>query len=226
MTNTTYGVTNWDDVEIKKPNPNARKDLYMKLINGENKVRIITKPHEFTVYKYKTNKEDPGYGQRILAPIGADRDPLKDRGFKSQKRWLVGIIDRRTQSYKILDLSPGAFKGIQELVREEDWGDPSQYDINIKVDKQAAPANYYTIIPIPKKPLNAGDLELKQQVDLDDLKRRCTPPTPEQVEERMKAIDDKTHSEGSTATHSTTQGVPETAEEDIDFPAVDGSDAT
>jgi len=219
-----YGLTNWDEVELKRPNQNAgRTDLYMKLGNGDNVIRIITKPHEFTVYKYKTNKDDPGYGVRILAPLGSDRDPLKDKGFKSQKRWLVGIIDRKTQAFKILDLSPGAFRGIQELVREEDWGDPSQYDINIKVDKQAVPANYYTIIPKPKKALTAGDLELKQQVDLDDLKRRCTPPTAEQVEERMKAVDTKAQAESNAPEAAGTSKTTE--EEDTDFPSVDGSDA-
>jgi len=216
---TAYGLTNWDEVEIKKPNQGNKRVDYMKLDNGDNVVRIITKPHEYTLYRYKTNKDDPGYGTRILAPVGYDSDPLKEKGLKPQRRWLVGVISRRTQAYNILDLSPQAFKGIQELVRDEDWGDPSQYDLNIKVDKQAGPSGYYTIIPKSKKPLSAADLELKQQVDLDDLKRRCTPPTPEQVIERIKAIDEK--SNGGTEATATTEG----DEEDINFPAVDGSDA-
>jgi hypothetical protein len=224
---TTYGLTNWDEVEIKKINQqNRNKDLYMKLQNGDNIIRILTKPHEYSVYQYKTDPNDKGFGWRILAPIGHDRDPIKDlnrKDLRPKRRWLVGIIDRRTQAYKILDLAQGAFKGIQELVRDEDWGDPGQYDINIKVDKDGGAVGYYTVIPKSKRPLNAGDLELKQQVDLEDLKRRCTPPTPEEVEKRMKFVDEK-EKEGKKPEPVKTEK-PAEDEDDPDFPAVDGSDA-
>jgi hypothetical protein len=119
-------------------------------------------------------------------------------------------------------MSISVFKSIQELVRDEDWGDPTQYDIDIKVDKNGGPSGYYAVVPKSKKPLSAGDLEIKQQVDLEDLKRRCTPPTPEQVEERIKVIDSK--SPNGPANGSSTSVQSDDDDDDVDFPAVDGSD--
>lgn len=216
-----YGLTNWDEVEVKQQS-GQRKDLYMRLQDKNNVVRMITKPHEYMVHRYKTNPDDPGFGERIMSSLYHGRDPLVDKGLKPKRRWLVGIIDRRTQSYKILDMSVSVFKSIQELVRDEDWGDPTQYDIDIKVDKNGGPAGYYTVIPKSKKPLSAADLDIKSQVDLDDLKRRCTPPTPEQVEELIKAIDAKSANNKKPAGQA---AVEEDDEDDVDFPAVDGSDA-
>lgn len=217
-----YGLTNWDEVEVKQQS-GQRKDLYMRLQDKNNVVRMITKPHEYTVHRYKTNPDDPGYGERVMSSLYYGRDPLIEKGLKPKRRWLVGIIDRRTQSYKILDMSVSVFKSIQELVRDEDWGDPTQYDIDIKVDKNGGPTGYYTVIPKAKKPLSAADLDIKSQVDLDDLKRRCTPPTPEQVEELIKAIDAKSaNNKKSGAGQATAE---EDDEDDVDFPAVDGSDA-
>ncbi len=216
-----YGLTNWDEVEVKQQS-GQRKDLYMRLQDKNNVVRMITKPHEYMVHRYKTNPDDPGFGERIMSSLYHGRDPLVDKGLKPKRRWLVGIIDRRTQSYKILDMSVSVFKSIQELVRDEDWGDPTQYDIDIKVDKNGGPTGYYTVIPKSKKPLSAADLDIKSQVDLDDLKRRCTPPTPEQVEELIKAIDAKSANNKKPAGQA---AVEEDDEDDVDFPAVDGSDA-
>lgn len=216
-----YGLTNWDEVEVKQQS-GQRKDLYMRLQDKNNVVRMITKPHEYMVHRYKTNPDDPGFGERVMSSLYHGRDPLVDKGLKPKRRWLVGIIDRRTQSYKILDMSVSVFKSIQELVRDEDWGDPTQYDIDIKVDKNGGPTGYYTVIPKSKKPLSAADLDIKSQVDLDDLKRRCTPPTPEQVEELIKAIDAKSANNKKPAGQA---AVEEDDEDDVDFPAVDGSDA-
>lgn len=216
-----YGLTNWEDVEIKQPQANKQKELYMKLEDGQNKIRILTKPHQYLVHHYKTNEKDPGFGVRILSSIHHGSDPLIDRGLKPRRRWLVGIIDRKTDSYKILDMSVSVFKSIQNLTRNEDWGDPSQYDITINVDKNGGPNGYYTVIPNSKKPLSAADIEIKQQIDLEDLKRRCTPPTPEQVEERVRAVDEKSPNGPAKKTSNSSQ---DDDDEDVDFPVVDGSD--
>lgn len=189
-----FGMTSWDEVEISTAKTSKRnRDVYMKLQNGNNIVRILTKPFEYWQHKYKANEKDPGFGERVMSsyPLHGT-DPLMDNfGMKPKRRWLVGIIDRATSSYKILDLSPTAFKKIQELSRDEDWGDPSQYDIDIKVDEDGGATGYYNVIAKPKKPLSATDLELKNQVDLEDLKRRTTPPTPEEMLKRIEAINAK-----------------------------------
>jgi len=222
MSNNKYGMVSWDEVETQTVSPNqSRRDLFMRLDAGSNTIRILTKPHEYLMHRYKTDPNDPGYGERVLSSIYHGSDPLMERGFKPKRRWLIGIIDRSTQSYKILDLGVSIFKGIQALTRDEDWGDPSQYDVDIKVDKKGGPTGYYTVTPKQPKPLTPADLEIKSQADLEELKRKCTPPTVEQVNERIAAIDAKSKSRsGTVATASVAN-----ATDDYDFPAVDESGA-
>jgi len=225
MSNNKYGMVSWDEVETQTTSPNAsRRDLFLRLSDGSNIVRVLTKPHEYLMYRYKSDPSDPGYGERVLSSIYHGSDPLMEKGLKPKKRWLVGVIDRSTQSYKILDIGPAIFKGIQTLVRDEDWGDPTQFDINIKVDKNGGPTGYYTVTPKKQKPLTPEDLEIKQMVDLEELKRKCTPPTPEQVAERVAAIDAKSKARKNGGSNPVTVE-DEDDDDDTDFPAVEGSES-
>ena len=114
---------------------------------------------------------------------------------------------------------------IQDLAKDsEDWGDPQNYDINIKVNKNGGPSGYYSVMPKQKKPLSASDLEIKQGIDLEDMKRRVTPPTPEQVEARVKAILAKKGLTTSTVQAETkVRPVVEDDNDDFEFPVVEGS---
>lgn len=221
MSKVQFGVTSWESTEVNsKPNANqSNKDLFMRLESGSNVLRIITKPHEYLVHRYKVSESDPGFGERILSSAFHGSDPLIEMGHKPKRRWLVGVIDRKTQSYKILDMSSMVFKGVQELVRDEDWGDPSQYDVDIKVNKSAGVTGYYAVIPKSKKPLTPSDLEIKEQVDLEDLKRRCTPPTPEQVQERVNFLKNRSNG-NATANASSAKVNVDVDESDEDFPPV------
>jgi hypothetical protein len=224
MTNNNYGLRDWSDISVRTPgkqNQN-RRDLFLRLGEGDNCVRFITKPYQYQVYHYKTNEDDKGFGDRVMAPM--DNDPfvpggsLADRKLKPQTRWLAGVIDRKTQSYKILDISSSISNSLKDLAKNEKWGDPTQYDVTIVVDKNGGPSGYYRVMPDPKTPLSAADLELKSQIDTEDLLRRITPPTSEQVMERIRQIDEKNSGKKSSAT-------TDTEEDNTDFPAADGSDA-
>ena len=226
-----FGATSWDEVEIHEPKKQRTnsKDLFMKLAEGPNVIRIITKPHEYLVHNFKVDPKDPGFGDKINSSLAHGRDPLTEAPYNSKpkRRWLVGIIDRRTGGYRILDMSSSVFRGIQELVRDSDWGDPSQFDISVNVKKDAGPAGYYTVVPKSKRPLSASDLQIKQQVDVEDLKRRCTPPTPEEVQKRLDFIlskRNKTNGGSSTTETSSTDhssgSVDMSDSDEFDFPAV------
>lgn len=224
-----FGMVSWDELNTNNNSSNKKdfKNYFLKLKDGDNVVRLLTKPFEFQVHQYKPHKDDEGYGKRILscAPAYGDAsDPLIALGIKPKRKWLVGVIDRSTSTYKVLEIGPGVLKSIQTLYRDEDWGDPIQYDVNIKVDKKAPPANYYNVNPKPKKPLSAADLELKQEVDLDDLKKRTSPPTPEEMLKKIqeahatsKAGPFIPKSDDKVVDHSSEDEVDD---EDLDFPSV------
>ncbi|HVI40217.1 MAG TPA: hypothetical protein VM577_06120 [Anaerovoracaceae bacterium] len=230
MSNNTFkfGITSWDEVEIKQANSFQRsKDVYMRLENGNNVVRCITRPHQYLVHNFK-EEGDSGFGTKIMCSSFHKKCPLCEAGDRPKRRWLVGVIDRKTQASKILDMSVSVFKAIQELSRDEDYGNPEGYDIDIKVDKQGGATGYYTVIPKPKKPLSANDIDIKNGVNHEDLLKKCTPPTPEKVQEKLDQERAKKSGGGKAAPARNSKAASTPApvdmngasEDDFVFPAV------
>lgn len=261
MSDNSYGLQNWGDVDLSHPAPQQGKkeSKFLRLDDNDNRVRLLTKPSQYWQHKFKP-PGDKGYGYRVLCSkaggtvsgecplcdiVAKERkDKVDDKNqtvTKVQKRWLVGVIDRKSASYKILDISKTVFQAIQDLFNDTDWGDPIQYDINIKVNRKGGPTGYYGVTPKNAKPLSEADLELKDtEMDQDDLVQRCQPLTPDQVRERMERVasfvkgkdsvekntasaesEEAATSTASASTTSTSQSDDST--EFDEFPEVDGS---
>jgi hypothetical protein len=202
----------------------------MKLKNGANTVRVITRPYQFDVWLgFKPSEKIPTdrspYGERLNSSIFHGKDPLMEAPWnleRPSRRWLVGVIDRQTSSYKVLDISSTIFKKIQNLNKIK--GDIGGYDITIMRDDQQSAANFYDVIPGDKEPLSAADLEIKENVDLEDLQRRVTPPTYEQVKDRLNKIleiwgvSPSTVAKGGDSVKATTTSSQSDDDGDMDFP--------
>jgi len=233
----SFGLVTWD-VELGNTNnkPVRRsQDDFIRLQPGSNVVRIVTKPYQYWSHKYKENENDPGFGDKVMCSSYHGSCPLCDQKVRRSRRWFIGVIDRKTQSYKVLDMSRSICQDVQKLSRDEEWGDPGNYDIDIVVDRDAGPQGYYTVIPKPPKPLSQEDVETKQGIDLGELERKCTPPTPEQVQSRLDFIakrnaarrDGKgaknTNNKEAKTSQPTMSPAPTAGEEDsgqYDFPVV------
>lgn len=198
----TFGEVPWDssfDGDKKANN----KDIWMRLEDGDNEIRLLTLPYQYMVHKYKKEGEK-GFGNKVYCSKIHGSCPLCDAGDKPKARWLFGVIDRRKGAYRILDVSYAVLSDIRKLNKNSQrWGDPLKYDLNIVVDRDGGPTGYYSVQPLPKEPLSAADQKIKDEMDVDDLKRRVTPPTPEQVQKRL----DKLNGVEGTAT-AATNGTP------------------
>lgn len=199
----TFGEVSWnDDVyggSDGKKNTNA-KDLFLRLEEGSNELRLITQPFQYLVHKYK-KEGDPGFGQKVSCSQMHGSCPLCAVGDKAKPRWLLGVISRKTGTYKILDISFAVFSQIRKLARNtQRWGEPTKYDIDIVVDKNGGATGYYSVQPISKEPLSAADQKIKDDADLDDLKRRSTPLTVEMVQKRLDKINGVTDGTAPAAT--------------------------
>lgn len=227
-----YGVTTWDEADHgsnrRGNKQNNSKDVFLKLQEGPNVVRILTKPYQFVVHKgWKPSPNDPGFGWRVMcSKFNSESCTLCDAGLKTQTRWYVGVIDRRTQSYKVLDISYAVFKNIKTFSQDEDWGNPESYDIDIKVDKKADPNSYYSPVCKPKKALTEADLAIKAKIDSEyaaELLTRCTPPTNEGVLRRMESIREyvaKNGKKGALKTEDqSSEESDDSQEEDLKFEA-------
>jgi hypothetical protein len=188
----TFGEVSWNDDVFPgsdggKKNNNS-KDLFLRLEEGSNEMRLVTQPFQYLVHKYK-KEGDPGFGQKVSCSSIHGSCPLCALGDKAKPRWLLGVISRKTGTYKILDISFAVFSQIRKLARNtQRWGDPTKYDIDIVVDKNGGATGYYSVQPISKEPLSAADQKIKDDADLDDLKRRVTPPTADIVQKRLDKI--------------------------------------
>lgn len=188
---TTFGEVSWNDDVFAgsegKKNNNS-KDLFLRLEEGSNEMRLVTQPFQYLVHKYK-KEGDPGFGQKVNCSAIHGSCPLCALGDKAKPRWLIGVISRKTGTYKILDISFAVFSQIRKLARNtQRWGDPTKYDVDIVVDKNGGATGYYSVQPISKEPLSAADQKIKDDADLDDLKRRVTPPTADLVQKRLDKI--------------------------------------
>lgn len=188
---TTFGEVSWnDDVFGGEGKKNANnKDLWLRLTEGTNEMRLVTHPFQYLVHKYK-KAGDPGFGQKIPCSAMNGSCPLCSLGDKAKPRWLLGVISRKDNTYKILDISFAVFSQIRKLANNLNrWGDPTKYDIDIIVDKNGGATGYYSVQPLGKEALSAADQDIKDKADVEDLKRRVTPPDAAFVQKRMNKID-------------------------------------
>lgn len=227
--NYTYGEVTWDDPSFEESEKKNSKDLFLRLDSGDNEMRLLTQPYQYLAHAYKKEGE-PGFGRKVNCSKAHGSCPLCDVGNKPYRRWLLGVISRKTNTYKIIDVKISVLNQIRKYNKNVRWGDPSKYDINIVVDKNGGANGYYTVQPIPKEPLSAADQVIKDSVDYEDLKRRITPPTPEAVQKIIdfinKSQDEQKSNDKSSKPVAKKQTVAPTPvqtsdEEDESFPAYD-----
>lgn len=187
MSKIQYGeVENWDDLEINSGG-------FMKLEEGKNIVRVITNPYQFMV-AWVT--DESGANKKIKSAI--KNCPLVKLGHKIQKRWYIGVIERKTNSAKILEVSAQILTSIKSLVKDPDWGPVANYDINInRGPKGSQPL--YTVFPKPPTQLSDEDKIMIKAFQEDvDLNKMVQPPTPEEVAEQLGISSSKKEKESKT----------------------------
>lgn len=118
---------------------------FMKLQDGENKFRILSKPivgwldwKDKTPHRFKMN-------QKPDKPL--DKGPIKHF-------WAFIVWNYNSQSVQILELTQSTVqKSIGDLSKDEDWGAPFFYDIKV-IRKGKDLSTEYSVTPSPKKDLS------------------------------------------------------------------------
>ena len=194
-----HGAVGWTETPVGSDGEKSMKDMFLRLNPGSNIIRIVTKPHQYYLHRFKVEGDTSAagkYGHRVGCSNEGGFCPLCSKGEKSQRRWYLGVIDRKTNTSKVLDVGYSIFKGIQKYARDEDWGDPVAYDIDVVVDPNGGATSYYSLVAKPKKPLSANDQKLMEDFDSDLLDEKSAPLTSEKMQDRMNSIVEKLRSEG------------------------------
>lgn len=190
---TTYGEVSWDDKNAGYNNNSGgdrgNKDIWFRLKEGSNPVRIVTRPQQYVVHSGIKRTGDKGYGQKVKCSKSNGSCPLCDMGYETSLRWFLGVIDRDTNTYKVLDIGPSIFFDIKTL-NDGRWGDPTKYDLDIiRNPKSRDPKHFYSVQPIEKAPLSAADQKLlDEQMDMEFLQAQITPYTTDKVQQRLDKI--------------------------------------
>lgn len=215
------GEVSWSDNTFGNKQEGNSKDLFLRLTEGDNELRIITSPFQYQVHLFKQDLNNPkDFGQKIQCSLASGSCPICQAGGDNAKiktRWFLGVIDRKTQSYKILDISYAVFSQIKKLSQNaKSWGNPTKYDVNIFRDSNGGSTGYYSVQPLGKEPLTAIDQQILDKVDLDDLKRRVTPPDASYVQRRLDKL------AGLTTTASTSNAKPTVMKAAVVQPSTNG----
>jgi len=128
-------------IDYKSPSLNNN---YMKFVDGENKIRILTSP----IFGW----EDWENNRPIRYKF--EDKPLKSVDPKKPARhfWAFVVFNYLTEEIQILQIVQATLrKQIQTLCEDGDWGAPFFYDIKI-IKKGEGVATEYMINPLPHKP--------------------------------------------------------------------------
>lgn len=122
---------------------------YMKLLDGDNIFRVLSSA--VTGYEYWTTEKQPirskvSFTETPNIKIGKDGKPEPIKHF-----WAFIVWNYATKAVEILEITQKGIRGsIQNLVSDEDWGNPKNYDIKVK-KTGAGMDTEYAISPKPQK---------------------------------------------------------------------------
>jgi hypothetical protein len=190
MNNKTHGATSWDEDtsfggdEERRP---SNKELFLKLNEGSNTVRIITDAYQYPVHKNIKKDGEPGFGRKVPCSKANGSCPLCDLKYPISPRYYIGVIDRATNAYKVLDVSWSTHQEIKGFAQDKIWGPPMKYDLNIIKDSKSK-TKYYTVRPNPHTPLSPSDQKIRDEVDLTELEFKSSPLAPEIVQKIVNNI--------------------------------------
>jgi hypothetical protein len=136
---------------------------YMKLEQGENRFRILSKPivgwldwKDNKPYRFPMNKKPE-------KPMEADR--------KIKHFWAFIVWNCNRNEVQILEVTQSSIQAaITALTKDQDWGTPYNYDIKVTKTGTSLETEY-TVAPAPHKPVDplAVDAANKKPIYLDAL---------------------------------------------------------
>jgi hypothetical protein len=211
MSNVKNGVVGWGEPSL---GGGKSKNDFLRLNPGSNLIRLLTLPHQYHQHRY-----EPAGGKKYGYRINCSRSETEEKCplcemspvNKAKRRWFVGVIDRKTGTYRTLDIGYSVFKSIQTLAKGP-WGSPEGYDLDIVVDPNGGATNYYYVSPMPPMPLTADDIRLQEENPAKNLAAKVEAPSPSFVQDRLNKIQDEINAAGGAT--STDGGDKSSASDD------------
>jgi hypothetical protein len=181
MAEFVFGEIDWNSGATQTQ---GRASDFMRLSEGENVVRVMGNPTQYFVHWVTT---PDGSTRKINSPVDSPAlvRRLEDEGFRRQARWIVKVLDRTDDTFKLLEIGSQIYNGIKALFNHPKWGKVTQYDLSVnRGPKGSQPL--YNVTPNPKEALEGtfkdNYVEFNDRVNLEKL---ITPSTEGEVAELM-----------------------------------------
>lgn len=213
MSEVKFGEVDWNSGDAGQGG--LSRTEFMKLKQGTSTVRIMGNPTQF--YIHWVEKPD-GSKKKINSPVS---DPsllrqLDEADFKRKPRWLVKVLDRSDNQFKLLEFGSQIYNGIRGLFNNPKWGKVTDYDVDIIMGKPGTNP-LYSVQPNPKEPLGREFKEsfvaFNDSVNLDALTK---PADPSDVRQLLGW-----DSGQSSSSASRSSGKPSVSDSDDDFGGFD-----
>lgn len=138
-----YLPEEFESVKTKKPYINLGK-----LPVGEYKFRIVCRPIAGWLDWYDRKPMRFRPNNKPAAPFD------KTKSIKSF--WALYVWDYKEEDLFVMEVTQNSIKhALEELARNEDWGDLTTFDFKIKKTGSGIETNY-TVTPVPHKPMDAA----------------------------------------------------------------------
>lgn len=151
---------------------------YTKLMDGSNKLRILTKPLLGWIdWDKRGDKPQP-----MRSPYnGPDSKPSPLGKDRVKHFWAVVVYNYDTKSVEIFEITQASIqKEIKQLAGDEDWGDPSGYAIKINRSGSNLDTEY-SVQPSPKSDIEPEAVAAFKEKPVD-LSKLLTGEDPFEVE--------------------------------------------
>lgn len=151
----------------KKYKAPAGSSDFMKLQDGENKIRIMSD----AVIGWEGWKNDKPFRREGIEKNIEDDEVDIDQKYSKKPKishiWAFIVWDYESESIKLFTLTQKTImKSIDSLVNDDDWGDPKEYDIGInKIVKGGRTS--YEIKPYPPKKLSSDIIKAFKDTEID-----------------------------------------------------------
>lgn len=183
MSQAVFGEIDWNSGDVgSSDKPRVE---FMRLEAGTSTVRIMGNPHQFYIH-WLTLPD--GSKKKINSPVTSP-DLLKqldEADFKRKPRWVVKVLDRSDDKFKLLEIGSQIYNGIKALYNNPKWGKVTEYDVDIIRGKPGANP-LYAIQPNPKEKLSSefrdAFMEFNDSINMDLLTK---PADPVEVKKMMK----------------------------------------
>lgn len=184
MSEVKYGeLSDWNQADV------SGSTDFLRLNEGDNKVRIVTNPYQFVVHwvKDKSNQN-----RKIRCAI--TNCPLCRQGVETQTRWFIGVLDYKSGLPKILEIGSQIFRGIRGYVNDPDWsetfvkpwGSILAYDVNIRRGAKGTQPLYQVMASPKMRDLDEEETALVGGfLNNIDISKFTKPSTPEEVSEKL-----------------------------------------